>query len=190
MRAPEAPTVNTTPAAPQAGPAAPANPGAGAATPPAADGHQHAGSSPIHFSAPEGWAESDRDVMFAEVVWDFPSGGGGTLSVVGGGVDANLDRWATPGQFLFADGDADANMTVEELEGCKYPTKLVTLKGTLVATKVIGGGPPREGWMLVGAGISGTPLHNDVYLKVAGPIEDMEAMLPAIREALMALDIH
>ena len=181
MRAPEAPTVASVP---------PSMPRADSSGAPPSDANHAGVNSGIHFEAPKGWAVSDREVMFAQVVWDFPNGGGGTLSVVGGGFDANLQRWEGPDQFQFPGGAAAENRTLEDIEGATYPTKMAVLKGTLVATSMIGGGPPRENWMLVCAGVSKTPLQNDIYLKVAGPVEDMEAQLPAIRQALKDLDIH
>ncbi len=186
MRAPEqAPTVSTTP---------PAGAGAasgGSAAPPADDsGHQHAGNSPIHFGLPSDWKPSTREVMFASAVWDHPTGGGGTLSVVGGGVDANIQRWA--GQFTVESGDPSSEMVIEELDGCTYPTKVATIQGTFQATKLVGGGPAREGWMMIGAAVTDYPDWEGraIYLKLAGPTEVMEKDLEAIKEALRQLEYH
>ena len=187
MRAPEPPSVSSG-NAPQA--TMPSTGGAPSAPAAGDDGHEHAGGSQIHFALTEDWKESDREVMFAVAVWDHPSGGGGTLSIVGGGVDANIQRWA--GQFEVPGGDSQSALVVEDLDGCNFPTKLATIEGTLTATKMVGGGPAREGWMLIGAAVSGYApgATNAIYLKIAGPADVMKAELEAIKDSLRQLEYH
>lgn len=182
MRAPEPPHVSAPPAAPPMTPPP-------SSAPVAPDDATHAGVAPapapsrVRLAVPEGWTRSGREVMFAFEVWELPGGGACTLSQVGGDVDQNIQRWA--GQFTDLQGD----MQVETLAEAAYATKLAVAKGTFAATQMVGGGPPREDWMLVGAAVSGTSLGGTIYLKAVGPRAQMEQDLPALRSALAALEI-
>ncbi|RMH03561.1 MAG: hypothetical protein D6702_05690 [Planctomycetota bacterium] len=180
MRAPEPPRI--TPTSPHGS----MPPMAGGEAAPAPEA-----SSGIHFPEPEGWTPSDRQIMFAEKVWDLPGGGGASLSVVGGSVEANLARWSGPSQFQFPDGRTEENFREKTIEDGNFPVRMVVMKGTLVATKLVGGGPPREGWTMVGAAVTDAlPGGRAIYLKVAGPSDEMEAQIPAIEEALRGIEVH
>ena len=54
----------------------------------------------------------------------------------------------------------------------------LVLEGTLNATAQLGGGDPREDWMLIGAIM--VKDFGPVYLKVMGPSADLESQVEAI----------
>ncbi len=140
-------------------------------------------SSPhVSFEAPADWTPTTPRNGFTLAQWTIPGGGVCTITLVGGGVQPNLARWAS--QFQVASGDSLSELQSEELEGTEYPTTMATIQGTFLSTRVLGGGPPRENWMLVGAGIENTPLgRGEVYVKAVGPADQLSAQVQDIRRA-------
>ena len=147
----------------------------------------------VQLVPPTSWSEKPLTMSFYLKMWDLPEGGAANLSWLGNQPDiiqANLDRWY--GQWKVADGNPQDAAVVEPLlnpagQPTHFPTTLATLKGTLVSTSSVGGGEPREGWMLAVA-VSETP-QGPLYFKVMAPEKVVETSLNEFKAMLLNLDV-
>jgi len=146
------------------------------------------GSLTFEMKVPEGWEELAPDQSFYLKKWRIEGGGICTVSFLGpqspAGKQANLDRWK--GQFPTAGSDS-GEAAPAPLPGAAFSTTTLTLKGTFTATRSIGGGPPREDWMLAGAVIE-TPA-GPVFFKAVGPRRVLEPELATLWKGIAAVKI-
>jgi len=146
------------------------------------------GSLTFEMKVPDGWKALAPDQSFYLKKWQIEGGGICTVSFLGpqspAGKQANLDRWK--GQFETA-GAGSEEAAPAPLSGAAFPTTTLTLKGTFTATRSIGGGEPREDWMLAGAVIE-TPA-GPVFFKAVGPRSVLEPELDALWKGIAAVEI-
>jgi gluconolactonase len=140
-----------------------ADPHAGAI--PAGDDPADAGL-PIAFTVPAGWTRQEPSNAMRLAQWSLAAEPGGepgevVLSTAGGGLQANIDRWAK--QF------GQPHATTRELTVHGLPVTRVELSGTFAGMTPPGGAPaaPKEGWRLLGAVV---PLESTLlFVKATGP---------------------
>ncbi len=122
----------------------------------------------LSFEAPEPWTvKPDFLRNFYLVQYERSDAPGARLSIslTGGSVEQNLERWVR--QFRLEPGtEAERG----EREGVLGTIQTLVLRGTLVSTQQIGGGPERKDWALLGAAI---PQEGGqaLYVKVIGPAD-------------------
>ncbi|TAH34515.1 MAG: hypothetical protein EYC70_16395 [Planctomycetota bacterium] len=136
--------------------------------------------------APEGWTAVTPDQSFYLAKWTLPEGGQATVSFNVGSPAQNLQRWY--GQWEVPGQAAAAAAEVSTLEGTPWKNTTVVLRGTLQDTRQLGGGPPREDWMLVGAILE--PPQGPVFVKVIAPRSVLEPQLPALWDAVRSARIE
>ena len=123
---------------------------------------------------PESWTEVEPDMAFFLKKWELEGGGNCTVSWNVGSIEANLERWL--GQFETESGNSRQDAEIGQINQGHYPAVTVKLRGKLLATRSVGGGPPREDWMLYGAILPETPA-GEIYIKVLGPRSVIESQM-------------
>lgn len=117
----------------------------------------------IRFDVPKGWAEQPQS-EFYEAKYVIPSGEGDmtlTLTTMGGGIEANLQRWV--GQFGQASGERPRRDTLN-VDGTR--SEWLDVRGTFRSQ--VGSRPgPHENWRLLGVAIPMSP--RPFLLKLVGP---------------------
>jgi len=137
------------------------------------------------FQAPEGWKEmpSSQSILLAS--WTLPGEGIANISWMGNRPEikqANLQRWIDQ----FEDrGRLMKSGTPEDLS--IRPLTLLEVEGTLAQTRQVGGGDPRVGWALLGSVVDTS--EGPVYLKVVGPLKEIQAYREVVLKALRNLDL-
>ncbi|MDX2033219.1 MAG: hypothetical protein SF339_21260 [Blastocatellia bacterium] len=163
--------------APSAGAAAPASQGASP------------GGAPVKWSAPARWEAKPASGMRAATYIVPAAKGdaeGAELAVfannLGGGVQANIDRWI--GQFEASDAPK-AKQKKETING--FPITSVDLTGTFKGGGMAMGqtSGPKSGYRLLGA-IVETP-GGEVFFKMTGPIKTMDAAQAEFQGLLKSL---
>jgi hypothetical protein len=143
----------------------------------------------IRLKAPESWTRNQPRSQFVEAEFALPSAEGDTsdgrltISVAGGSVDANLERWR--GQF----GDGLIRDSQEALEVAGTTITVVDFSGTFNdQAGPFAPGVKREGYRMIGAIIpgSGQQLH---FVKATGPEQTLAKHAESIREFLMTLEV-
>lgn len=128
------------------------------------DGSTHRHYTGIGFAIPNTWQELPGQRM-VDSKYIIPTENGDmemTLTSMGGGTEANLQRWV--GQVGRDPGDEPSWSTVE-VAGIE--SRMVDVRGSYNST--VGDSPgPREDWRLIGIAI---PLKRDFFVKLAGPRE-------------------
>lgn len=129
------------------------------------------GGSSLTWTVPSGWIQGAARPM-REVTFTLGSDSKtecyiAKLSNRGGGVDANINRWA--GQMGLEPLSADALNALPTIQVLGKPCKLVELKGTY--TDMSGGTHP-DSLMLGTIGEVGTDAY---FIKMVGPIAEVEA---------------
>ena len=127
------------------------------------------------FTVPAGWREvqlTPDQQGFIDARFEIPAAGEDvslTLSTVGGGVQANVDRWI--GQFTLSEG---VTPEIETLTIDGIDVTWVELRGAFGGSggPFAGGSPPQTGWMMLGVAFEGEP--RDFYLKLTGPAEAVD----------------
>lgn len=133
--------------------------------------------SGFRFRVPAGWRQAaltPAQQGFVDARFEIPEFGDDvklTLSTIGGGVEANIERWI--GQFRLPDGSAP---TSEMLDVDGLQVTWVELSGEFQGM----GQSPQAGWRMLGAAFDGEP--RDFYLKLTGP----EAALTELRDEFRA----
>ena len=117
----------------------------------------------IRFDVPRAWNEQPES-EFYEAKYVIPSDEGDmtlTLTTMGGGIDANLQRWV--GQFLQAPGDRPRRDTLR-VDGTR--SEWLDVRGTFRSQ--VGSSPgPHDNWRLLGVAI---PMSRRPFLlKLVGP---------------------
>lgn len=147
---------------------------------PAPDEPYEAVISGFRFTVPAGWKQVNLSAAqrgFVDAKFTIPSAGEDvsmTLSTVGGGVEANIQRWI--GQFTMPEGTSPETdtLTVDNL-----PVTIVDLQGTFQGMPAVSG-PAKEQWRMLGAAYDGEPL--DFYIKLTGPADKLAALKEPFRE--------
>jgi hypothetical protein len=134
----------------------------------------------IEFTAPADWNQVSippEKKGFIDAQLMIPAGGDElalTLSSIGGGIDANVERWKT--QFEM---DGGSKPIIEPIDIGGRKGTWVDLAGTFQSS--IGGKPgPHPNSRMLGVGIPAEP--RDFYLKVTGPAEAVEKVREPLRE--------
>lgn len=134
----------------------------------------------IEFTAPAGWKKVDipsEKSGFIDGQLSIPVDGETltlTLSSIGGGIEANVERWK--GQF---EPSADAKPVVEPIDVGSRKGTWVDLQGTFSGAMGATGGP-QPGWRMLGVGIPSQP--RDFYLKLTGPAAAVEKVRQPLRD--------
>lgn len=134
----------------------------------------------LRWSAPSNWTLGPEKPMRA-ATYLIPAAGsdseGGECAIfvdIGGGVQANIDRWI--GQFSQPDGSPSAAKAKQKKETVNgYPVTTVELTGIYNASGMGMGQPsaPKTGYKLLGAIVEGP--SGEVFFKLTGPEKTMAA---------------
>jgi hypothetical protein len=118
----------------------------------------------LSFDVPASWEELEKS-QFYDSKFIVHSEHGDmelTLASVGGGIDANLNRWV--GQVGQAPGDEPTWSTVD-VAGIE--SRMVDVRGSF-NSRLPGQTGTQENWRLIGVAV---PLARDFYVKLVGPRE-------------------
>jgi hypothetical protein len=136
---------------------------------------------------PSGWVVRPPSSSMRLAEAEVPGPGGPALLTVfffgpggGGGVDANLDRWA---------GQIEADPGVEATRGSfaanGFEISTIDLEGTLLPSRMGGPSEPAPGSRLIGAVISGP--GGPWFFKMTGPKDTVAAAAPAFEQMLRSV---
>ncbi len=142
----------------------------------------------IRLTAPDTWIRQQPRNQFVTTEFSLPRTEGDandgrlTISVAGGSIDANLERWR--GQF---EGDLTREVA-EDLEIAGVTVKLLDCSGTYNDQPgPFAPGVPREEYRMMGAVIPvGSQLH---FVKAYGPEKTMAQYEPSFRAFLQSLEV-
>lgn len=136
------------------------------------------------FDVPAGWKEVELTEMqrgFVDARFLIPSGDSEvqlTFSSVGGGVQANIDRWI--GQFQLAEGDEPK---IETIEVAGVSATWVDIRGTY-SSGFGAAASTNENQRMLGAAL---PLPTgDVYLKLTGPRDVVANIAEDVRKFVVS----
>jgi hypothetical protein len=133
-------------------------------------------SAQLAWDAPKSWGRSDKPSPMRKATYTLPKQPGDmdapelAISVAGGTVDANVDRWVQ--QF---DEDAKATLKKSTRKVGPYDVTIAELKGTWNGSGMTGGGvPPKHGYRMIAAIV---PVSDDGkwFFKLIGPEKSVEA---------------
>jgi hypothetical protein len=133
--------------------------------------------SGFRLKVPAGWRQAELTPAqqgFVDARFEIPAHGDDvklTLSTIGGGVDANVERWI--GQFRLPDG---ATPVTESSEVDGIPVTWVDLTGEFSGMQQA----PQGGWRMLGAALDGEP--RDFYIKLTGPAAAISQIEDEFRE--------
>ncbi|MFN0087174.1 MAG: hypothetical protein ACKVX9_17430 [Blastocatellia bacterium] len=155
---------------------------------PATGAEEAAPGAPVKWAAPSRWGSKPASGMRAATYLIPAAPGddeGAELAVftnIGGGVQANIDRWI--GQFEAADAPR-AKQKKETING--FAVTSVDLTGTFKGGGMAMGqtSGPKGGYRLLGAIIE-TP-GGEVFFKMTGPAKTMAAAQPEFQSLLKSL---
>ena len=122
----------------------------------------------MSFRLPEKWTEIEltkEQQGFVDARFQIPTSAEPlslTVTSVGGGIDANIERWL--GQVEIDPGDSPK---IEDFDVNGLACKWVDLRGTFQSGMSGGNTGPQKNWRMIGIAIPHTP--REVYLKVTGP---------------------
>jgi hypothetical protein len=139
--------------------------------------------SGFRFTVPAGWREVELNPDqqgFIDARFEIPAAGEDvslTLSTVGGGIEANVQRWN--GQFDLPEG---VTPRTESLSVDGIDVTWVELQGTFrgMGGPFAGGSPPKPDWMMIGVAFEGEP--QDFYIKLTGPVAAVEDLKSDFRD--------
>lgn len=135
-------------------------------------------SAELTWDAPTTWTRSDKPSPMRRATYTLPKQAGDAdapelaISVAGGTVDANVDRWVQ--QF---DEEAKASLKKSTRKVGPLDVTIAELKGTFLGSGMPGGGvPPKHGYAMIAA-IVPTPAQGDAkwFFKLVGPEKSVEA---------------
>ncbi|MFN0198381.1 MAG: hypothetical protein ACKVT0_16665 [Planctomycetaceae bacterium] len=135
----------------------------------------------MSFRLPEKWTEIEltkEQQGFVDARFQIPTSAEPltlTVTSVGGGIEANIDRWL--GQVELEPGDSPK---IEDFEVNGLTCKWVDLRGTFQSGMSGGNTSPQKNWRMIGIAIPHTP--REVYLKVTGPRAAIAEVEEQIRE--------
>jgi hypothetical protein len=167
---------------PQPGPAASSRPPA--SSPPRDDGAAAAPAGELAWDAPASLREVDHPSSMRKATYQAPAVEPDTeapelaVTVVGGSIDANVDRWV--GQF---DAAARGTLARTKRRVGPYEVTVVEMRGTFQGGGGMMGGPatPKPGWALLAAIVPAG--ERSWFFKMTGP----EASVSAARADFDAL---
>lgn len=120
--------------------------------------------SGFRLQVPAGWRQAELTPAqqgFVDARFEIPALGDDvklTLSTIGGGVDANIERWI--GQVRMPEG---ATPITESFEVDGIPVTWIDLSGEFSGMQQT----PQADWRMLGAAFAGGP--RDFYIKLTGP---------------------
>ena len=169
---------------PPSTPTSDSNPSAAAAEAESAGGLVEVGG--LELAAPESWVRQPPRSQFVTAEFTLPRAEGDendgrlTVSVAGGSIDANLERWR--GQF---EGELTRDVA-EDLEVAGLTVKLLDCAGTFNDQPgPFAPGVQREGYRMIGAVI---PTEGQLtFVKAYGPEKTIEKYEESIRTFLQSL---
>lgn len=147
---------------------------------------------PIEWTAPASWKSGPEKPMRAATYLIAPAGGdtdGAECAIflnIGGGVQANLDRWI--GQFSQPDGSPSAGRAKQRKETINgLPVSFVELNGTFNSGGMGMGGPstPKAGYRLLGAIVESSA--GEVFFKLTGPEKTVNAAAKDFQSLLRSI---
>lgn len=144
--------------------------------------------------APAAWNKVDPRFNVIEVEFSIPKEEGDdqngrlTISVSGGGVEGNIERWKS--QFSSPDGGAAEEPKVDEIEVSGMKAHIVDLKGSFADRPGGPNSPPtvRENYRMLGA-ILETESAGMYFFKLYGPAKTMEAHADGFRKFIESIKI-
>jgi len=159
--------------------------------PPASGGSAAPTGPPqLLFTAPPDWEQKPQSMAIFLGEYDIPDGGIANVSWMPQQgspeqIAANVDRWL--GQWEVPGSTPQQAYEFTSAKGF-YAEQRIVLKGTLAQTRQVGGGEPREDWMLVGVVLS-TP-RGPVYVKVLGSQASLEPELDTLFELIGTMRVQ
>ena len=146
----------------------------------------------LNFEAPASWKKVPPKINFIHADFKIPKVEGDSrdgrisFSQVGGGTDANLNRWI--GQFKDIDAENEEQVQRETKQIDGQTVKMLMVKGTFLDSA---GGPfgpktERENYVLLGAAIESKNGAN-VYVKAYGPEKTMKANKKALEKLMKTM---
>ncbi len=154
---------------------------------PAADSATHSDDQRTHtiagmkFRLPEKWTEVEltkEQQGFVDARFQIPTSTDPlslTVRSVGGGIEANIERWL--GQVELEPGDSPK---IEDFEVNGLTCKWVDLRGTFQSGMSGGNSGPQKNWRMIGIAVPHRP--REIYLKVTGPRVAIAEVEDQIRE--------
>lgn len=139
----------------------------------------------IKLAIPEGWREVPN-VAMVDSKYIVPSPKGDmelTLTSMGGGIPANIDRWA--GQIKRPSGE---EVKREEVEIIGLPSALIDVRGTYTANTAMGNNESKDDWRLVGLGIP-VP-QRDFFVRLVGPREAVSEFYDDLLQILKSAELQ
>ncbi len=143
----------------------------------------------ISANAPADWVETKPQHSFYLNTWELPGDGIANISYFGNNtktIQDNLTRWVH--QFAKADGSPIEQAEQFSLDDAPMETTMIFVEGTLQSTAQIGGGDPRQDWMLIGAVVMAP--HGPLYVKVLGPKESLHPQIGLVQEMLREMKVR
>ena len=128
------------------------------------------------WDAPKGWVRADKPSAMRRATYALPKADGDAdapdlaISVAGGAVDANVDRWVQ--QF---DEEAKPSLKKSTRKVGAYDVTLAELRGTWLGSGMTAGGvPPKHGYAMIAAIV---PVSGDEkwFFKLVGPQKSVDA---------------
>ena len=142
----------------------------------------------VHSQAPSDWTETAPEHSFYLNTWSLPGGGLANISYLGSNTEIiadNIDRWI--GEWTSESGAPIDQVQRYEIEDSVLDTAMVSLEGTLVQTRQLGGGPARENWIFFGAVLL-TDM-GPLYFKAVGPINSLKGQRNEVETMLKTLTV-
>lgn len=133
-------------------------------------------SKQLAWDAPKGWTRADKPSAMRRATYTLPKQDGDAdapdlaISVAGGAVDANVDRWVQ--QF---EEDAKPSLKKSTRKIGPYEVTMAELRGTWMGSGMPGGGvPPKHGYAMIAAIV---PVDADAkwFFKLVGPQKSVDA---------------
>lgn len=186
----EAPVAETVPMRPSGGSSSGMAIGHGTDTAPSM-GEAPSGK-PLEWKAPSGWRPGQERPMRAATYLISPVAGDSDNAEcavflnIGGGVQANIDRWI--GQFSQPDGSPSAGKARQRKETINgYQVSFVELNGTFNAGGMAMGGPstPKSSYRLLGAIVEAP--GGEVFFKLTGPEKTVQAAAKDFQSLLKSI---
>lgn len=143
---------------------------------------QYAG---IKFAIPPNWREVPNQTM-VDSKYIVPSDKGDmelTLTSMGGGIPANIERWA--GQIRRPQGE---DVKREELDINGLPTTLIDVRGAYTSNTAMGNNESKDDWRLVGLGIP-VP-QRDFFVRLVGPREAVSEFYDELLKIVQSAELQ
>ena len=135
---------------------------------------------PVSFEFPDGWVNEPSTSSFRLAQFRLPGASGGaadglmTASIVGGGVQTNINRWQ--GQFQ---DTPPVQSEKREIGGA-----------AVTVVRIAGIYAEKSGYLLLGAIVEIPGLSRAVFLKGLGPRETMERWSAAFEQLVSSIQLQ